>query len=182
MGFSCRALAFGLALVLFLVPGCVGEQAGESKEFIDGGSLRLLSSDFEGGQPIPREFTCDGSGVNPELRWEGVPSNAKSLALVVFDPDAPAGTFYHWLVCNIPKGASSIARGGALPGAIELENDFGETGYGGPCPPSGTHRYFFRLYALGVEKIECGSRQQFLQLIAGHKVAEAELMGTYARG
>lgn len=145
-------------------------------------SVNLSSNDLSQGQEIPSKFTCDGENVSPELHWEGVPENAKSLALVVDDPDAPMGTFYHWLVCDIPVAAKGVPQGGPLPpGSRQVANGFGKEGYGGPCPPSGTHRYFFRLYALDVEGIECGSAQEFLQAVQAHKVGETELMAPYTR-
>jgi len=144
--------------------------------------MKLSSNDFEGGEMLPSEFTCDGKNISPELHWENIPAETKSLALSLRDPDAPSGTFDHWLVCNIPPIVSSIPKAGPVPGnAKQIANDFGKPSYGGPCPPSGTHRYIFRLYALDVESIECGNKQQFFQQIEEHKIAEAELISLYKR-
>ena len=144
--------------------------------------MKLLSNDIASGREMPSTFTCDGKNVSPELHWEAIPKEAKSLALVVSDPDAPGGNFDHWLVCNIPASASGIPQGGPLPsGSKEIANDFGKAAYGGPCPPSGTHRYFFRLYALGIEKIQCRNASELKQEISKHKVAETELMALYKR-
>lgn len=144
--------------------------------------MRLLSNDLSAGQPIPAEFTCDGVNVSPELHWEDAPEQTKSFALTVRDPDAPGGTFEHWLVYNIPANVSIIPRGGPVPaGAQQLINDFGEEDYGGPCPPRGTHRYYFKVCALDVEQLECNSEQELFQQIEQHKIDEAELMGSYQR-
>ena len=144
--------------------------------------MKLLSNDLVAGQEMPSRFTCDGENISPELHWEDFPPEAKSFALLVQDPDAPSGNFNHWLVCNIPANVSSIQQGGPLPsGSEQITNGFGEEGYGGPCPPSGTHRYFFRLYALDTEKIECSSAQELKQQIQAHKIAETELMAPYKR-
>ena len=130
--------------------------------------------------PIPREYTCDGQDKNPELQISGAPSEAASMVLIVDDPDAPGGTFLHWLLYNIDP-TDRIAEGSA-PGT-EGGNDFGKTAYGGPCPPSGTHRYYFRLYALdtALDLPPGAERQQVEREMKGHVIAEAELMGTYSR-
>jgi Raf kinase inhibitor-like YbhB/YbcL family protein len=129
---------------------------------------------------IPREFTCDGADKNPELQISGVPSEAKSMVLIVDDPDAPGGTFLHWLLYNIDP--TERIPEGTSPGT-EGANDFGKTAYGGPCPPSGTHRYYFRLYALdsALELSRGAEREQVEGAMKGHVLAEAQLMGTYSR-
>lgn len=129
---------------------------------------------------IPREYTCDGENKNPELQISETPSEAKSLVLIVDDPDAPGGTFLHWLLYNIDP-ADRIPEASA-PGT-EGANDFGKTAYGGPCPPSGSHRYYFRLYALdSTLDVPAGAdRSEVERAMKGHVVAEAELMGTYSR-
>ena len=144
--------------------------------------MKLASSDFTNGEEIPLEFTCDGDNISPELHWDDAPTETKGFALTVRDPDAPSGTFDHWLVCNIPASAASIQAGGRLPGdAKEIENDFGDADYGGPCPPSGVHRYVFTLYALKVESIECSTAEELFAQIEEHKISEAELIGKYER-
>src|ERR1700730_16873973 len=112
-----------------------------------GGKMKITSPAFQEGGNIPQKFTCDGANVNPALRLEGITADAKSLVLIVDDPDAPGGSFTHWLIWNIDPKASEISEGSAPKGA-QGKNDFGKSGYGGPCPPSGTHRYFFKLFAL----------------------------------
>lgn len=145
-------------------------------------AMKISSPAFGLGQPIPSRFTCDGEDVSPALAWSGVPSSAKSLTLVCDDPDAPAGTWTHWIVSAIPPAAAGIPENGPLPaGAVEITNSFGRTAYGGPCPPGGTHRYFFRLYALDVERIGGLTLSNYRTLLPQHAVAQAEWMGTYRR-
>ena len=109
--------------------------------------MKLTSPAFEHNKEIPPKYTCDGADTSPELNIEDIPENAKSLALIMDDPDAPAGTGVHWVVWNIPRDTKMIAKG-AEPQGIQGTTSFGKPGYGGPCPPSGTHRYFFQLHAL----------------------------------
>lgn len=150
--------------------------------------MQLTSPAFADGGLIPRRYTCDGDDASPPLAWSGVPATTVSLALIADDPDAPRGTWVHWVLYNLPATTTSLPE--ALPtderlpnGALQGRNDFRRTGYGGPCPPSGTHRYFFKLYALDtVLSLEPGAtKQQLLQAMEGHVLAEAQLMGRYAR-
>lgn len=120
------------------------------------------------------KYTCDGENVNPSLKILGIPENVKSLALVVDDPDAPLKTWAHWIVLNIDPQISEISENGVPPGALELKTSFGKPGYGGPCPHAGTHRYFFKLYALDA-KINSAEE------IPAHTIASAELVGLYKR-
>jgi Raf kinase inhibitor-like YbhB/YbcL family protein len=148
-----------------------------------GTDMRLWSDDFEQGGPIPKLHTCDGRDLSPHLAWDGAPQGTMSLALIVDDPDAPAGTWVHWLVCDIAPDATAVPRGTVPQGARRVRNDFGKLEYGGPCPPGGTHRYFHRLYALRVPRLEGATdKRSFYQLVERHKLAQAELMGTYTRG
>lgn len=165
-------------------------------------TIALRSPAFDEGGMIPREFTCDGAGDSPPLGWSGVPGNARELALVVDDPDAPMGTFSHWVVVNLPPGLRGLDRGvsaGAVvpaasmisvdgargePVARQGKNDFGKVGYGGPCPPSGSHRYVFRIYALDTPLAifgESPTRSEVLAAIKGHILAEGRLVGRYGR-
>lgn len=143
--------------------------------------MKLSSNDIGNGMDFPKELSCDGSGENPELHWSDAPAATKSFAIVVSDPDAPMGTYYHWLVCNIPASISGIPRGATPSGAKLLANTSGSTDYVAPCPPSGTHRYYFTVYALDVEKMDCGSKQEFLEQIARHKIAEATILTPFKR-
>lgn len=142
--------------------------------------MKIESPDFKEGKPIPSEFTCDGTNVSPALVFKDVPKGAKSLALVMDDPDAPMGTFVHWVVWNIPPGTKKVSKGEKI--ADQGRNDFGKLSYGGPCPPSGTHRYFFKLYALDIMlDLEEATKAELEDAMEGHIVAEAKLMGTYRR-
>ena len=143
----------------------------------------LTSSAFEAGAEIPARYTCDGAGVSPPLAWSDAPGEARSLALVVEDPDAPGGTFTHWLAWNIDPLARGLGEGESAP--ADGRNDFGMGGWSGPCPPPGhgAHRYSFRLHALDAE-LDVGfraGRHQLDQALAGHVLVTAELMGTYER-
>jgi len=140
----------------------------------------ISAEEFVEGEMIPAKFTCQGEDVNPKLVIEGVPSNAKSLALIVDDPDAPMGTWVHWLVKDIPVGTGVIDEN-SVPGN-EVVNDFGKEGYGGPCPPSGVHRYFFKIYALDVESFEASSKEEFYNKVEEHKIDSAELIGKFTKG
>ena len=151
-------------------------------------TFELKSTAFAAGQPIPRQYTCDGENVSPPLQWNDPPAGTQSLALICDDPDAPAGTWVHWVLYNLPAKTRTLAE--AIPATADLpdgsrhgKNGWGRLGYGGPCPPSGTHRYFFKLYALDtVLGLASGAdKNQLLQAMQGHILAQTELMGTYKR-
>lgn len=144
----------------------------------------LTSPSFNQGEGIPTEFTCDGGDVNPELSIKDVPPEAKSLVLIMDDPDAPGGTWTHWTLWNIPPQTTTIAKDSAPPQAAQGITSFGEPGYGGPCPPAGRpHRYFFKLYALDtVLNLDLESDiNELRDAMNGHIITEAELMGIYQR-
>jgi len=148
----------------------------------------LTSTAFSQGGEIPVKYTCKGEDLSPPLSWSGVPEGAKSLVLICDDPDAPRGTFVHWVVYNIPSSASGLPEGvPAEPsledGTLQGTNHFGKIGYGGPCPPPGpAHRYFFKLYALDttLELPPGATKEQVLKAMEGHVLAETELVGTFA--
>ena len=144
--------------------------------------MKLTSTVFQNNAPIPSEYTCDGADLSPPLIISDVPPNAKSLILIMDDPDAPVGNWDHWVVFNIPPSANQIQKGKEPDGAAG-KNSWGKAGYGGPCPPSGTHRYFFKLYALDTElNLPEGSPKKDIEKeMQGHIVAKAELMGIYKR-
>lgn len=152
-------------------------------------AFELTSSAFGSKESIPDRYTCEGPDVSPPLAWSGVPEGAKGFALVFEDPDAPGGTFTHWLLYNIPADRHELPEGvendPSLPwGAAQGRNDFGNVGYGGPCPPMGsTHRFFFRLYALdeALNLPPGASRHQLLSEVEDHALARAGLMGEYGR-
>jgi Raf kinase inhibitor-like YbhB/YbcL family protein len=141
----------------------------------------LKSENFINGGDIPSEFTCDGENILPQLSWIDTPEKTESLALSVTDPDAPGGTFIHWLIYNMSKDRSSLMKGAVPEEAVQVANDFGKNDYGGPCPPSGTHRYFFTLYALEMKITEDVTKNNFFDLIEEHTLEKAELMGRYRR-
>ena len=147
--------------------------------------MNLRSPAFENGEWIPPRYTCEGENLSPPLAWSGVPEEARAMALVLDDPDAPAKVWVHWVLYNLPPGAGMIPEGsrGLEATAREGRNDFGDLGYGGPCPPRGTHRYRFRLFALDTH-LDVGegcSKSELLRAMEGHVLAEAELIGTYAK-
>jgi len=150
--------------------------------------MKLESSAFGPEGTIPIKYSCDGEDVSPPLSWQGAPEGTQSLALICDDPDAPGMTFVHWLIYNIPAEGQQLPenvpnRERLESGALQGENNFGKVGYGGPCPPGGTHRYFFRLYALdGMLDLGAGiSRDRLDRAMEGHILAQAELMGRYSR-
>ncbi|MFW6282465.1 MAG: YbhB/YbcL family Raf kinase inhibitor-like protein [Minisyncoccales bacterium] len=143
--------------------------------------LKISTPAYGEGELIPSKYTCDGENVSPELKIENIPVGADTFVLIFDDPDAPNGTFTHWVVFNIPAQINSVAEG-AIPG-VEGENDFKRTNYSGPCPPSGTHRYFFRLYAIeGQINLEKGvSRKQIEDEMHDKILASASYMGKYSK-
>lgn len=150
--------------------------------------MSLQSSSFAQGQPIPQKYTCDGDDASPQLQWSNAPQGTKSFALITDDPDAPAGTWVHWVIFNIPADKHELTAGiakTAAPSAGEQGlNDFKKVGYGGPCPPPGTpHRYFFKLYALDTQlpAKQRATKKDVEAAMQGHALATAELMGTYQR-
>ena len=150
----------------------------------------ITSAAFGAGEPIPMRHTADGKDVSPPLKWSGVPAEAKTLVLLCEDPDAPMGTWVHWVLFNLPASVSALPEnvlpaGNALHGARQGVNDFGHLGYGGPAPPPGKpHRYFFRIYALdGPLSLNSGATApEIRRAMEGHVVAEGHGMGTYQRG
>jgi hypothetical protein len=150
--------------------------------------MELKSSAFEAGGIIPKKHTCDGPDVSPPLSWSDVPGGAKSLALIADDPDAPMGTWVHWVAWNIPPNARGLEEGvpkkDSLPNGMKQgTTDFRSIGYGGPCPPSGTHRYFFKLYALdaSLNLPPSTTKKDLERAMQGHLLQQVALMGKYAR-
>lgn len=194
---KAKELAFLLSLFLWLVPVLPPVIASFQEELdriqpmdLEGGKMdiRVTSSAFEEGGMIPRKYTCDGADISPPLAWTGVPENAKTLALISDDPDAPMGTWVHWVLFNLPASEKGLPEGVPTDrelknGARQGRNDFRHIGYGGPCPPSGTHRYFFKLYALdkALDLPAGTTRAELLQAMEGHILAQGQLMGRYRR-
>ncbi len=146
-------------------------------------TLKITSPVFKHNDRIPSKFTCDGADINPPLLVENVPAGTQSLSLIVDDPDAPRGTWVHWVVWNIAPDTKEIKEHTVPSGAQQGVNDFRKTSYGGPCPPSGTHRYFFKLYALDVKlNIDRNTNKAGLEkAMSGHILGQAEMIGLYAR-
>jgi hypothetical protein len=153
-------------------------------------ALSLTSPAFPPGGSIPAKYTCDGDDISPALEWSGTPPQTRSLALIVDDPDAPDPkaprmTWVHWILYSIPASAAGLSEGGDLPpGTLEGLNDWKRTGYGGPCPPIGRHRYFHKLYALDtvLPDLDRPTKAKLETAMEGHILARAELVGTYQRG
>ena len=145
-------------------------------------SISITGSSFQAGGDIPAKFTCDGTNVSPALQIGGVPNEAKSLVLIVDDPDAPRGLFTHWIIWNIDPKTTRVAENSAPAAGVQGTNDFGKRNYGGPCPPSGTHRYFFKIFALDTKlELKPGARRAELDAaMRGHTLAQGELMARYS--
>lgn len=176
-----KILTIGITIIfitMMITIGCIGQKNNQKKE----GNMKLSSPAFENEGVIPAEYTCDGKNISPPLIISDVPENAKSLALIMDDPDAPFGTFVHWLIWNIPPNTTNIPEGGNIS-YPQGKNDFRKQGYGGPCPPFGTHRYFFKLYALDtlLDLEEGAKKKDLLKAMSGHIIEETQLIGVYSR-
>lgn len=173
-----------LRTLLLILPACIllpaATMAKEGGKMAD---MKLTSSAFTHKGEIPGRYSCDGRDLSPPLSITNVPEGAKSLALIVDDPDAPVGTWVHWVVWNISPHTAEIGENSLPPGVVQGVNGWQRNRYGGPCPPSGTHRYFFRLYALDtlLNLAPTAGREPLLRAMEGHIISRAELMGTYRR-
>lgn len=179
-----------LIMVMLGVPLCLGMGASGSAAGEGGRNREMIVSSpaFDNGGMIPGRYACDGSDISPPLAWRLVPPSTRSFALICDDPDAPMGTWVHWVLYNLPAALRELpekvpSREKLANGAIQGINDFRRIGYGGPCPPSGTHRYYFKLYALDtrLELAPGATRAQLEQAMAGHILAEGRLMGRYRK-
>jgi Raf kinase inhibitor-like YbhB/YbcL family protein len=184
-----RRFFFLLAIFVFLflykgtIDGIYAKTGGGAKM-----AITVTSTAFTEGGMIPREYTCDGKDIPPPLAWTGVPEGTKSLAIICDDPDAPVGTWVHWVLFDIPASVDALSRNMLSTKVLENGarhgiNDFRKSGYGGPCPPGGTHRYYFKLYALDIELMqEPGlTKADLIKAMKGHILAEGQLMGRYKR-
>ena len=151
-------------------------------------TLQISSPAFEDGSAIPQEYSCDGDDSSPALFWGELPDQTKSIALIMDDPDAPVGAWVHWVLYDLPGNRTEIPKNvpksGQLPGGgTQGSNSWGRSGYGGPCPPGGTHRYFFKLYALdsALDLASGATKEDLLQAMEGHILDQGQLMGTYSR-
>jgi len=182
-------LLVSCAAAVFLLRGVASADAPNAGPAAGPASLQISSDAFADGKIIPKDHTCDGADRSPPLHWDGAPERAKAFALVVDDPDAPSGTFTHWLLYNVPAAAKALDVGVATTGTLgdgsrQGTNDFGRVGWSGPCPPPGSaHRYRFKLYALSAPlELEPGAkRDAVLKAIKEKKLAEAEVTGKYER-
>ncbi len=184
-----RSLACLLIITVAFAVNCIEKEESQDEakgeEVVD---ITVTSDAFAEGGMIPIQYTCDGADISPPLKWSGLPDGAKSLALICDDPDAPSKTWVHWVLYNLPPELTglpdSILSNEVLDnGARHGITDFGRSGYGGPCPPSGTHRYFFKLYALDtvLDLPDRVDKEQLEAAMEGHVLASGQLMGTYAR-
>jgi Raf kinase inhibitor-like YbhB/YbcL family protein len=166
-----------------IIVGCTIAAASLVALAAGGAKMKISSSAFQEGGTIPERFSKNGQNVNPELRIEGVPAEAKSLALIVDDPDAPVGLFNHWLVWNIDPKTTEIAESSVPKGAMQGTNDFPGSGYDGPQPPSGTHRYYFKIFALDrtLDLKSGAKRREVDAAMRGHIVGEGQMMGRYSK-
>lgn len=180
-----------LAICVALVMAGCGPKSSPTALPEEGGqvmTMQLTSSAFSQGDPIPTKYTCDGDDVSPPLAWGDPPQGTASFVLINDDPDAPVGTWVHWVLYNLPANARSMPE--AVPSDAELpdgsrngQNSWRRLGYGGPCPPGGTHRYFFKLYALDtvLDLASGANKEEVLKAMEGHILGQAELMGVYSR-
>lgn len=177
-------LVFGASFIFIVMHNRNTENVNiGNKESMVQSSLSISSPVFDSGGGIPVKYTCDGANVNPPLTISGVPEEAKSLALIVDDPDTPSGTWTHWLLWNIDPATNEIAENSVPVGSVVGTNDFGDASYGGPCPPSGVHRYYFRIFALDdtLDLSSASKRAQLESSTSQHILAQGELMGKYEK-
>ena len=183
-----------LIIILLVITSCSSNPTTDTKDQIKNASnlvnntnqgglkMKIISNNFKHNQDIPNKFTCQGQDIRPHLKWTDIPKETKSFAISVIDPDAPMGDFIHWLIYNIPVSITELDEGIEIPEkSIEVTNDFGKKEYGGPCPPSGKHRYFFKVYALDSENINDVNKDNFLQKIQGHTIDSIEIIGLYQK-
>lgn len=170
-----RVWLVAIPLILTIVAGAAGKEVRKMT------TLTITSTAFAPNGAIPAKYTCDGGDMNPPLAIAGVPAGTKSLALIMDDPDAPAGTWVHWVLWNIPPETREIGERSVPAGAVQGLNSWSRSGYGGPCPPSGTHRYFFKVYALdAMLSLKPSSTKADLEkAMAGHILSKGELVGAY---
>jgi Raf kinase inhibitor-like YbhB/YbcL family protein len=196
VGRFCGCVLIVFLLASWMVAGCVGvvqqvEQPASvspAVSAVGGSTMKLTSSAFAEGAMIPVKYTCNGQDISPPLAWADVPAGTRALALICDDPDAPAGTWVHWVAFNLLPDMAGLPEGVPAEktpkvGGVQGTNSWRRIGYGGPCPPSGTHRYFFKLYALdNMLSLSSNATAKDVQAaMKGHVLAEAQLMGRYKR-
>ncbi|MBI4746358.1 MAG: YbhB/YbcL family Raf kinase inhibitor-like protein [Deltaproteobacteria bacterium] len=179
-----KALSYLIAVLILIYPLHVCAEMKGGREM----KINVGSAAFTEGGMIPKQYTCDGADISPPLSWSTVPEGTKSITIVADDPDAPAGTWVHWIVYNLPPDLKGLpenvpAKETLANGGMQGMTDFRRIGYGGPCPPSGTHRYFFKVYALDkiLDLYPGAIKKRLLNAMEGHILAEGELIGKYRR-
>lgn len=187
-GLFATSTLFIAGLLLACAPQPQPAAQTTEKPIDDKFQIKLASDAFAEGQAIPRQYTCDGVNFSPPLEWSGVPKNAKTIAIIADDPDAPSGTWVHWVLYNLPADRIGLVENAPaaekMPGGgLQGKNDFDKLGYGGPCPPRGTHRYFFKLYAVDSELAPNAgaTKADLLKAMEGHILAQGQLIGIYSR-
>lgn len=176
-------IAIGVLAVMFFVVGAPADNQSDNLEVqVKSINMRILSAVFNDGENIPPKFTCDGDNTLPGFSVSGVPEQSKSLVFIMDDPDSPTGTWDHWIIFNVSPDTKEIAEG-KEPAGIRGKNSWGEIGYGGPCPGRGSHRYFFKVYALDsmIDLSEGTDKSTLLETMQGHILDSAELMGRYEK-
>ena len=167
-------MRFIVVCMLLLLSACVSYREP------GGGVMKVTSNAFKEGNSIPKMYTCQGNNINPQLAWSNTPKDTKSFALIMDDPDAPSGLFTHWLVKNIPPNVMEIPED-TSPDGIEVPNSAQNASYIGPCPPSGMHRYFFKVYALDVEELPSDTKEEFYAGVEEHEIGHGVLIGLFAK-
>jgi Raf kinase inhibitor-like YbhB/YbcL family protein len=179
---GCRDPLVAVLALILATAGCTDDEDAQESTMDVPQTITVTSSAFPEGGRVPERYTCDGDNVAPPLAWRGVPDDAAVVALVMDDPDAPRGTFTHWVVVDIPTDATSSDEAGVPRDGVEVENSSGSSTYFGPCPPSGTHRYRFTIYALSTATGDAGAGlDQALRAVEDRAVAWGRLTGTYSR-
>jgi Raf kinase inhibitor-like YbhB/YbcL family protein len=184
-----RCWLFALLLIACSASACTAAPSATATTPPGGAALQISSTAFQPGELIPQQYTCSGKQISPPLAWSDIPQGAKSLALIVDDPDAPGGIWVHWVVYNLPPDASGLPEGASQPnqppaglpsGAQQGKNSWGRSDYGGPCPPSGQHRYFFKLYALDTTFSSASlDKSGLLKAMEGHILGQGEVTGVF---
>lgn len=179
---TSRHITTGVACVLVAGAGLASSGTGTAATRPSPKPISVTSTAFDQGDTVPTRFTCDGADVSPPLRWRHIPKKAKSLALIVDDPDAPGGTWTHWVVLDIPTTTKGSHKAKVPKSGVQAKNSWGEAKYGGPCPPSGTHRYRFKLYALDKPTglSEGAGMKKALAAVAKHTIKRGKLVALYS--
>jgi len=177
-----REFIYALLFVILLF-GCTNNISDDDLTLREVSNMRIYSPEFNDNSMIPEKFTCQGMDINPQLLFEDIPEETKSLVLIMDDPDAPMGTWVHWVLFNIPPDVTGISEDSVPDNAVQGRNSWPKNNYGGPCPPSGIHRYFFKLYALDAVLAldDTVTKKDVEQAMQSHMIAKAEYVGLYKK-